>query len=114
MEKNVKLRKGLSTLQIDKEAFEILKQMGTKDESYSKIIKRTKSNPYNLDEGIIKQLNEMSEKWGLDSKTMITFGIVFVIFLASSGTFQHIQNMAMKSNKPMLTVFIELLKRFKI
>jgi len=114
MKKIAKSRKGLSTVQMDKEAVEILKQMGTKDESYSNIVKRMKNNPYNLDAGIMKQLNDVSSKWGIDHKTLITFGAVFVIFLASSGAIQQLQSIALKSNKPMLVVFLELLKRFRI
>jgi type II secretory pathway component PulL len=114
MKKIAKSRKGLSTVQMDKDAVEILKKMGTKDESYSNIIKRMKNNPYNLDEGIMKQLNDVSSKWGIDHKTLITFGAVFVIFLASSGAIQQLQSIALKSNKPMLVVFMELLKRFRI
>jgi len=115
---SAKSRKGLSSLQVDKEALEILKRMGTKDESYSSIIKRINktmnTNPCNLDDGIIKQLNEVSAKWGIDHKTLITFGAVFVIFLASSGAIQQLQSVALKSNKPLLVVFMELLKRFRI
>lgn len=114
MDKIVKSRKGLSTVQVNKESLEILKQLGTKDESYSNIIKRIKTNPYGLDEGIIKQLNDVSSKWGIDLKTLITFGAVFVIFLASSGAIKQLQSIALKSNKPMLIVFIEMLKRFRI
>jgi len=114
MKKSAKSRKGLSSLQVDKEALEILKRMGTKDESYSNIIKRMENNPYNLDEGIMKQLNEVSAKWGIDHKTLVTFGAVFVIFLASSGAIKQLQSIAIKSNKPMLVVFMNLLKRFRI
>lgn len=107
-------KRGLTSLQVDKQALDILKQMGTKDESYSTIVKRMRSNPYGLDEGLMKQLNDISQKWGIDNKTLITFGAVFVIFLASSGAIQQIQSLAVKTNRPMLVVFMELLKRFKI
>jgi len=107
-------RKGFVSLQIDKEALACLKKMGIRDESYSQTIKRISKNPYNFDEGIIKQLNSVSEKWGIDHKTALTFGAVFIIFLASSGAIQQLQSIALKANKPMLVVFMELLKRFRI
>jgi len=114
MAKSVRSRKGLSSLQVDKESLDTLKKLGTKDESYSSIIKRMKKNPYNLDEGLIKQLNEISEKFGLDRKTLITFGLVFIIFLASSGAIQQLQSVAIKTDKSILIVFTELLKKFGI
>jgi hypothetical protein len=114
MSKSVRSRKGLSSLQVDKESLDTLKKLGTKDETYSSIIKRMNKNPYNLDEGLIGQLNMISGKFGLDRKTLITFGVVFVIFLASSGAIQQLQSVAIKTNKPMLVVFTELLKKFGI
>jgi hypothetical protein len=112
MKKNSKPRKKLTSFQVDKEALDSLKSVCKKDESYSVAIKRLVSNQIEIDEGLKKELEKLSQSTGIEKKTLISFGATIVIFLASSGALQELQKMAILKKKPLTIVFLGLLKKF--
>jgi gamma-glutamyl:cysteine ligase YbdK (ATP-grasp superfamily) len=107
-------RKGLTTLQIKQEVLEKIKRCGRKDEDYNKILERLTETSIEIDKPIFDQFNKTAQSLGIEKKTLLSFGMLFIIILSSSGTLQHFQNIALSKNKSLIDVFIEFFKKFKM
>jgi hypothetical protein len=100
----------LTTIQISTKTRDALKKLGRMDDDWETLMQRISQEYVLFDDEIDKQLEDISKKYGMSRKMIITIGIAILIFLANSGILQQIT----KTKKPNVAGLIAEFIKFKL
>ena len=100
----------ITSIQISTKTRDALKKLGRMDDDWEALMDRISKEYVLFDDEIDKQLEEISKKYGMSRKMIITIGIAILIFLANSGILQQIT----KTKKPNVAGLITEFIKFKL